>query len=44
MDWATLDYLLGFRDYDVAGTQDSDGTGETYFTNMGSFSNKQWSQ
>ena len=44
MDWATLDYLLGFRDYDVAGTQDSDGTGETYFTNKGSFTNKQWSQ
>lgn len=44
MDWATLDYLLGIRDYDTEGTQDSDGTGASYFTNMGSFTNTQWSQ
>jgi iron complex outermembrane receptor protein len=44
MDWASLDYLVGFRDYDAAGTQDSDGTGARFFTNFGSFTNSQWSQ
>ncbi len=44
LGWASLDSITGYRDYDLTGAQDSDGTALTLFNNNGDLSIKQWSQ
>ncbi len=48
IDWdlgfATLDSITGYREYNLDGAQDSDGTAADFFNNNGTLRNKQWTQ